>query len=566
MITKMTEANKELYYALFEEINSLLGLNIDSIEEYFLHLNTIGTYVSQHEDKTYFLRLPTDENLFEINANTRVINVPAHFKSNGIAVVGDSYAETLWFKIDKYYDIQDLGTDNIQMRIFWELPGTKIKGYSIPQFKDVWSEAGSVLFGWTIPSLLTENSGNLIFSVTFYDDADGNYQFNTLPQTVKIQANNFKLNDSNNYTEDVTSKATVLGRLKNSATSAIFVSPPEFSLYSPASIGAIEVLNGEDDYCYLAVTAHSPLAVGADIEYIWYKGGNSIEGGEEVYLQATEYNKDKIYYGSNLGGDALGKEEARLNFEAGTPIYEKGSQFRVTEVGSYQVKAIAKLTTQDAEGKTVINFSRPSYGSVWTFEKPTAILASQVGFDITEKGIIHGGDNNPELIFTYPKEKGQQQYANWVATIYKDDAFYGVANNNKYSITEEGKYHAEVVKTLNNENAPVIITGKVEAQLAAEAASVINEGTQVVILGTKAPTLTYTNIDKENYTYRYIWYRKAKDSIEWVKVSETTIPPVDYTPNYTGPYGMIIESTYKNDKVVSDTVETLQPLFTVYSI
>jgi hypothetical protein len=146
MITKITESNKQFYNALFQDINSSIeGLEIQTLEDYFQNLIAIGQYVNGPESegrKDYFMRLPADEEIFQINANTRVINVPAAFRSNGIAVVGDQYAETLWFKIDKYYDIQDLGAENVSIRIYWEQPGKKIAGYSVPQYHDVWSEAG----------------------------------------------------------------------------------------------------------------------------------------------------------------------------------------------------------------------------------------------------------------------------------------------------------------------------------------------------------------------------------------------------------------------------------------
>jgi hypothetical protein len=50
--------------------------------------------------------LPQDEELFEIDANKRKINVPASF-SGGASVVGDEIAETIYFSIDRYFDITD---------------------------------------------------------------------------------------------------------------------------------------------------------------------------------------------------------------------------------------------------------------------------------------------------------------------------------------------------------------------------------------------------------------------------------------------------------------------------
>lgn len=572
MITKITEANQDLYYSLFEEINQLLGLNIDSIEEYFLNLNSVANYVNEHEDKTYFLRLPTDENLFEINANTRIINVPNHFKKNGLAVVGDSYAETVWFKIDKYFDIQDLGTNDIQIRIYWELPGTKIKGYSVPQFKDVWSEAGQVIFGWTIPSLLTETSGNLTFSVSFYDDGAVDYQFNTLPQTVKIQANPFSLRNDAEYTVDNTSRTSVLGRLKNSANSAIFVSPPVFSIFSPVSIGAEEVFMSEDDYCDLQVTAYSPLAAGAEIEYFWFKGGVEVSGGVDVYLETQgEYNNDKVYYASNEGGEPLDRETAQVYFANGDPVYEKGSKLRVNEVGNYQVKAIAKVSAENAEGQIVSSVSRPSYGSVWVFEKPDAIKGSDIKLEITQLGIIHGGDNDPMLKITYPVEKGQQQFASWAADVYMGEVQIGSTSSNEFGpLTEEGEYHVEVTKTLNNESLAPVVSNKVASQKAAIAASVINPiANQTIMLGSPAPALEYNYNGGEELaqSYEYIYYTKKKGDTTWKALEpKFTSEPNNYTPIATGMYAMIIRSIYKNDVAISKDPSALSEADVLFSV
>ena len=342
MITKMTEANKELYYALFEDINLTMReedpnwKSVDSVEEYFQNLEAIAKYAAENADKTYFLRLPTDEYLFEIDANTRAINVPNHFKNNGIAVAGDSFAETIWFKIDKYFDIQDLGTDNINIRIFWELPGSKTKGYSEPQFKDVWSEAGQILLGWTIPSLLTEQAGNLVFSISFYND-ENKYQFNTLSQVVKIQTNPFSGKDIKKL--DNTDKSTVISRLKNSSASAVYVAAPVFSIESPKTIGADNILSKSNPVTRLFVSAYCPMNPTATINYLWFKNGKVLEDSGSIAFEPTvdtEYNSDKAYYASDSVSSKINsKDDFELAKNAGTVIYEMGSSLMVSEAASY---------------------------------------------------------------------------------------------------------------------------------------------------------------------------------------------------------------------------------------
>ena len=55
-------------------------LGITTLEEYFSWLRNLSNI-----DRKYTV-LPLDEEHFEINANSRAINIPASFKKNGIAV------------------------------------------------------------------------------------------------------------------------------------------------------------------------------------------------------------------------------------------------------------------------------------------------------------------------------------------------------------------------------------------------------------------------------------------------------------------------------------------------
>ena len=48
----------------------------------------------------------TKEPVFNVNLNTREIEVPAAFKN--LAVYGEHRAETIWFALDLYFDGEDL--------------------------------------------------------------------------------------------------------------------------------------------------------------------------------------------------------------------------------------------------------------------------------------------------------------------------------------------------------------------------------------------------------------------------------------------------------------------------
>ena len=170
-------------------------LGITTLEEYY---NWLPDLKRDADGKpTKYTMLPLDEPHFEINANTRAINIPNDFKKNGIAVQGDDLAEVVYFKVDRYFDAMDF--NNTTIYIEWEAPkdksGVVVKGVSDIYIKDIESEPGKLIFGWAISDAITKNSGALKFAVRFLTWNEGNeganrtisYSFSTLTAQVTIQ-------------------------------------------------------------------------------------------------------------------------------------------------------------------------------------------------------------------------------------------------------------------------------------------------------------------------------------------------------------------------------------------
>lgn len=181
-------------------------LGITTLEEYFSWLKTLANLTSgEDENIDYFGRkytvLPLDEPHFVINTNTRAINIPSDFKKNGIAVQGDDLAEIVYFEVDRYFDYMDL--NNCEIYIQWETPPdankqTK-KSVSRAYVRDIESQPGKLIFGWAISDAITHASGNLKFSVRFFEWQDPNtaeaggekviaYSLSTLTAQVSIQS------------------------------------------------------------------------------------------------------------------------------------------------------------------------------------------------------------------------------------------------------------------------------------------------------------------------------------------------------------------------------------------
>lgn len=190
MITKTLNLD-DAYQALFQEVNekSNGSINVDNIEAYFGSIQEIANLDSK------FLRLPLDEPLFEIDANTRKITVPNDFRSNGLSVQGDHLAEIIFFRIERYFDYKDLSTCNIEIN--WKMGDKEGKTKRFIQFNDVMTiddvQSNCIIFGWPVNNIITQKSGALTFAVEFNqtetvnDETKVLYRFNTLPATINIK-------------------------------------------------------------------------------------------------------------------------------------------------------------------------------------------------------------------------------------------------------------------------------------------------------------------------------------------------------------------------------------------
>lgn len=292
MITKESPLNNKL----FDEANKFLAelgikdkdnkdINIQSLEEYFNHLNDLvgpedtSRTEEQRKKGLLFLRLPLDEPLFVINANDRTIKVP-DIKS----VVGDVVAEIVFFEIDRFYDATDLST--MQIGIEWEV-GSK-KGRSKAFIRDVESRAqeDKLIFGWPISSEITETAGKVKFAVRFYQvDANNKfiYSFSTIPHTISI-SNGLAYDIDEVELED--SSALILGRVFNSPLEGIEKPGiPKFVYSYPTGTTFNEQINS------LTLFALGDKIGGGSLSYKWSRGDlNNKEQEEELskYLTTLE--------------------------------------------------------------------------------------------------------------------------------------------------------------------------------------------------------------------------------------------------------------------------------------
>lgn len=566
MITKVNTTNKDEYSVFFGKLTEALGtVEINSLAEYFNNLETIKGLTNAAP----YLILPLDEPFFEINANTRNILVPDEFKRNGIGVTGDSMAESLFFSIDRYFDIQDLSQDNIRIYIQWETPApNSVKGYSTPWLEDIDTNPGKLIFAWAIPSMLTKVAGNLKFSVRFQQvDNSGQivYDFSTLPQTVRINAGlNF---DLTKVKVDETSISTITNRLKNSSIGGVFIPQPVFYICTPSSITANEVITTDNTPTELKVSAYPAAEVPENytVTYAFSREGNGVlstvvftdgnhtisNTNSNIVVGSADYEKtsdttinpEKIYYSSShevLSGNNINLAEA----------YEFIVTFAVKMAGTYRVAVTASYSGRDAISGSSINVtSKDAYYS-WTFDDPTEFVfgdkvsPTMATFNPSETGVVNF-ESGSEVGLTVKAPidtndvTNQQNGAEYQIILKRKDGANGApevvetssiltpgvnddANNScEFDVDEMGYYFVTMTKHLNNsavvesaDSGEILIT---EA-LTQPVVTVVNVNT-IVPINTQL-LCESVEIENKNYPvgYSYQWY-KSKNT--------TAVPPTD---------------------------------------
>lgn len=132
----------------------------------------------------------SEKDYFHINANTRQITVPEAFKRNGLGVAGDKIAETVYFKINRYFDATDLNTTKIY--IVWKQNGNNQDGIATEWVRDIETFDDYLVFGWVLGGDMTSVSGQLDFSIRFVktDPKTGVVTYSLNTQTAHALINN----------------------------------------------------------------------------------------------------------------------------------------------------------------------------------------------------------------------------------------------------------------------------------------------------------------------------------------------------------------------------------------
>lgn len=159
---------------------------ITSASEYF----ALYHQVTSGNPPDLAVLLPSEENIYEVDLNTRTITAPEH-----LGVHKDQRAEVIYFKMDRFYDHFDLSTAigvieyinaNGESYIygipFYDITTLNTnetvlahEAYSETAFQEVKESKEKILFPWIVSSDVTRYPGTVQFAMSFYvlnKDAD----------------------------------------------------------------------------------------------------------------------------------------------------------------------------------------------------------------------------------------------------------------------------------------------------------------------------------------------------------------------------------------------------------
>ena len=517
---------------------------ITTLEEYFCHIadlsiltDDIGNSIGRR-----FLILPVenDENFFEINANTREITVPEVFKQNGVSVQGDAIAEMLYFRIDRYFDMDDLGEKDVYIE--WKLPvdpETKERavGASRPFIVDTSIEADHVIIGWPIHQKLTKIPGKIEFALRFFDigeDKDGPYKdklvysFSTLPAEVEIKPS-LNLDVEKIYIDEsaLNSDDLIGSRIENSLPKDDASPMPEAPIWFdsifenlPQPVEEVVDDGNESVKTYKAYLTNNETGEEVDglfivqakvtdagrLSYTWIKRDaegevimNHTQGEASVFVEAEKDEEgayvdeapDRSYYTSE---DAVGNYvEFIFTAEMATPrqaqlagyvLYERKARITMNHkepnvLGSYQARAINRLGRKTAKAFSDIVLIEGPEAPVITKDDQRSALFSDEALDVKVQ------------IEADVDEHAYTTYALWRLT---EDGDVKVNSNKTGEFVIDGKPYdeAEPEADIGDGSYWIIVTShlnSVDSSVAGEKIRVTHKASPVSIVNSE-PTYT----------------------------------------------------------------------------
>ena len=573
MITKVTQENLAKYTKLFEAASAELTKankwdvandankgQITSLKQYFHYIADLA------QIDTKYTVLPVDEDVFEIDANTREIAVPSSFRKNGVGVQNDHIAEILYFKIDRYYDSQDLGLCKIYIQ--WQNASGEL-GLTREYSRDVDSEEGKLIFGWPISESITHSAGPVQFAVRFYTAANENdldtlsYSFGTKTQSVVINPTlDFDLEAVSK--EDL--KLDIINRLTNSGLegSVIADTPAFYISYHLNENNEVEAGT------VLGAVGYSPdpndkVGINENIGYKWYYISDSstdavgvlVEGGMtymklvDLYPSAS-YNAIIPYYVNSANeGEQINCTLATVD----SSNFDNQKNNLYVQVSTYKIPE----KSADILGQYyVVIENRVPYAT----NNPATVSSAKVSVNGPDAAVITT-DLNANVEMTKDKSTflsivvdntGSGSYSyEWYFKEYGTTGDYTKLESTSnpylipYGIENEGEYKVKAVRSKNNnsktaESKPcMVFIGAKPPVASGKMTYKVGETCEVVVD-------TSEGTHPGNLTYR--WKYQSSSTSQPIELEDTKL---DITFANAGTYTLIMTNTKVSTTAINQT-------------
>lgn len=601
MITKTTNLDSA-YNSLFDEvrIKSEGQINVDNIESYYGRLGDIKLLDNK------FLRLPLDEPVFEIDANTRNINIPAEFRSNGLSVQGDHLAEMVFFKIDRYFDYTDLSTTNIYIN--WKMGNRSGKTKNFIMSKEILP--GYVIFGWPINNIITEKGGQLTFAVEFsIEDNDKiKYDFNTLPATINIKdglilSKDVEVTDLNDDILSIITNSSfgsgdaAVGPVQWVTGNGLVLNiSDEENVFVPSEFNPIINLNTTFDREGKPVSepidlfAEGYVDNATELHYMNTIGENSF-----VYKQVPAYEEgmtlpsnQRYYVKDNDNPEAynLAKSDDLAGWEDEedpTVLYIKLGKINVSTAGVYSIKAQGEKYNNENNKKEKIGAGDVATTEAITIpaaQTPSSIEIVSSNNENEEEDNYSFADDIQNVVFLNDENKGTLTAAAniedfgalqfiWQQKLNSSNSFTNINEDNNYSlvnestqeISVEGKYRVIVNNFKNGTYADQAISDEWTASLIASPilsatckrdnreANSVEKFNSNGSMAQRSVVLTIADVDRgENprgeLEYQWISYDRVVSTNATITITEEG----DYTP--------VVRNVY-NGSIYTKTLDTI---------
>lgn len=439
MITSVTTTNKADWDKLFAEASVDAGTSITTLRGYIEQLNKLVGVKRKYQ----YLRMP-GEPVFTVDDVTRGIMVPDEFRKNGLGVAGDHKAETVWFRMGRYFDGMDLARfngDNPQegvCLIHWKRRGpqgdsrlSKAVGFTAYSADDDGNK-DEIYFGWTITDEVTEVEGVIDFAVRFVEIDETNklqYALSTLSNYCSINAalelpNNedFSQIDIEDVEDEVLNRVVYSGIVNTVASSV-----PRIVVDLVATSDLNDMTDEEGKtFKALDLVVNAKSDDDGELTFEWRK-----EFSNEV-LASTEETQEDESVTSTCHVDEPGSYYAYIG-----NVTEKGTRYRESNA-----------CTIPGANKIVI----------------------VTGKDIAAKGYVEKTEHNEPIVLSIEVIGENNTPVNGVLSyVWKKDGEPVVGadqTKNTFAPTEEGEYTVEVFNSRNNSEESVISANTCEARKA----------------------------------------------------------------------------------------------------